>query len=371
MAEPGDSVPVEMNRGRLAAAAMAVSGVLLAIVTTIWALARFWELSVQAQPRPSVASFVAVVGLLLAGWGFSVLLWGVAEISRGLHQVLERIEAGAGGVAPASRGRAADSPGDQQAQWLEELVHLTRELRDIELLSEPERAARLKHEAEELVRQLEHDIPALLREHNLQEAQQRLQRARRRFPSLAHWDALAGQIEQARAKFEAHDLNVATREVDDLSALGAWDRALDTVRTLRQRHPASEKVAELARRVALARDKATAEERARLMAQAQDATNRRQWAQALQLVQRVIERFPGSPEAQELRNQLPTVRANAEIQRRQEMEAEIRTLIKEHRLSEALRIANELIAHYPDSPQAHALREQILPRLEQRAAEVS
>ncbi len=46
----------------------------------------------------------------------------------------------------------------------------------------------------------------------------------------------------------------------------------------------------------------------------------------------------------------------------------LRTLLKEHRVADAMRISNELIAQYPDSPQAHALREQILPRLEQRAA---
>ena len=370
MAEPEAMAPAGVNRGRLAAAAMVVIGGLLATVVTVWTVARFWELSIQSKPLPTWSDSVAAAGLFFAGWGFAVLLWGAAEILRGVEQVLEKLEANSGVASPGARMRTVDAQADQQAHWLEELVHLTRELRDIELLSEPERAARLKHESDELVQQLGHDIPALLREHNLQEAQQRLQRARRRFPSLAQWDALARQIEQARAQFETHDLEMATREVDDLAALGAWERAVDIVRTLRQRHPTSEKVAELTRRVALARDKATAEERARLMSQAQDATNRRQWGQALRLVETVITRFPGSAEAHELRIQLSTVRTNAEIQRRQEMEAQIRGLLKEHHFSDALRIANELIEQYPESPQAHALREQILPRLEQRAAEV-
>jgi outer membrane protein assembly factor BamD (BamD/ComL family) len=366
MADRQETAAVGVNRGRLAAAAMSVSGGLLAIVVTVWAIVRFWELSVQTRP-PLASDFLAPAGLLLAGWGFYALLWGAAEILRGMERVLEKLELTAG-VAPLGlRARDVDAPSEHQAHSLEELVQLTRELRDIELLSEPERAARLKHESDELVRQLENDIPTLLREHNLQEAQQRLQRARRRFPMLPQWNALAGQIEQARAQFEAHDLEVATREVDDLTSLGAWDRATEVLRTLRQRHPASEQVAELARRVAVARDRATAEERARLMSQAQDATNRHQWAQALRLVETVITRFPGSAEAHELRLQLPTLRANAEIQERQELEAQIRNLLKEHRFAEARRIANQVIEQYPDSPQAHALREQILPRL--RSAE--
>jgi outer membrane protein assembly factor BamD (BamD/ComL family) len=367
MADLQETPAVGVNRGRLAAAAMAVIGGLLAIVVTVWTVVRLWELSVQTRP-PVISEFLAAAAFLLAGWGFFVLLWGAAEILRGMERVLERLELSTGLAPVALRPRGAEAPSDQQHS-LEELVQLTRELRDIELLSAPERAARLKHESEELVRQLENDIPTLLREHNLQEAQQRLQRARRRFPTLPQWETLAHQIEQTRAQFEAHDLEVATREVDDLAALGAWDRAADVIRTLRQRHPASEHVAELTRRVAVARDRATAEERARLMSQAQDATNRRQWAQALRLVETVITRFPGSAEAHELRLQLPTLQANAEIQERHEMEAQIRTLLKEHRFAEARRIANQLIERYPESPQAHALREQILPRL--RGAEVN
>jgi outer membrane protein assembly factor BamD (BamD/ComL family) len=375
MANEVDSAPEKLNRGRFAAAALAVGGGLLAVVATIWTLARFWELSRQPQP-PTLSEFLATAALLLAGWGLGLLLWGAAEI---LHQLADLLEA-LRSHAPASvsgmagdvtlRSRPADARSDPQAQMLEELVHLTRELRDIELLSGPERAARLKHESDELVRQLETDIPALLREHNLQEAQQRLQRARQRFPALPHWHALADQIEQARAKFETHDLDLASREVEDLAALGAWDRAVDIVRTLRQRHPDSEQVAELTRRVAIGRERAAAEERARLMSQAQVATDRREWGDALRLVETLLTRFPGSAEAQELRLQIPTLKANVEIQKRHEMENEIRELVKAQQFARALHIAHDLVDRYPDSPQAHALRDQI-PRLELKAAETA
>ena len=103
------------------------------------------------------------------------------------------------------------------------------------------------------------------------------------------------------------------------------------------------------------------------MAQAQEAANRREWKTALSLALTVIQRFPKSPEAQALRMQLPTLRENAEIQARQRMEAEIRDLIKARRFDEALRITDELIQQYPNSPQAAVLREQ-LPRLEEKAA---
>ncbi len=367
--------PQQLNRSRLAAAGLVVVGLLLAIVVTALTLVRLWELGTRAQPPPVASEFVGAAGLLLAGWAAALLLWSLAELIRRVDELLAHLRAGgpqqaASATPAASQVRPPEGQQDTPAQLLEELVQLTRELRDIELLSEPERAARSKAEAEALVRKLEQEIPALLREHNLQEAHQRLARARQRFPFLPAWDVLEHQIESARAKFESHDLQAATREVDDLMALGAWDRAVEVVRTLRQRHPRSEQVAELTRRVLIARDKATAEERARLMSQAQAATNRRDWSEALRLVEAVISRFPGSPEAQELRLQLPTLRANAEVQKRQRMENQIRDLIRQQRFGEALRIATELVTQYPESPQAQVLRDQI-PRLEQKAAELA
>ena len=103
------------------------------------------------------------------------------------------------------------------------------------------------------------------------------------------------------------------------------------------------------------------------MAQAQGASNDREWKAALAAATSLIQRYPKSPEAQALRMQLPTLRENAEIQTRQQMETQIRDLIKEHRFDDALRVAHELLDQYPDSPQAGVLRDQ-LPRLEEKAA---
>jgi len=365
--------PERLNLGRLVAAGLAVAGCLFALVTTLWVLARFVELSRQSEPPPVATDFMAAVVVLLAGWAFGMLLWGVGQLLRRFEDLLELLRAtmtasSTGGLPTALSARGPDAGRGPEERLLEELVRLTREVRDIELLSEEERRERLRAESSELAGRLESEIPALLREHKLHEARQRLQRARSRFPSLPRWKALAEQVEQARAKFEAHDIDVATREVDDLIALAAWDRAVEVVRDLRRRHPSSDKVAELDRRLATTRERATAEERARLMSQAQDATTRREWRDALRLVETVLERFPNSAEARDLRLQVPTLKANIEVLARQEMETRIRDLIKEQRFREGLAVARELIQSYPHSPQATVLREQ-LPRLEQRAAE--
>jgi len=363
-----------LNPGRVAAAFMIVVGALIAVVATVWTPIRFWELS-QAETSVPVSQFVLVAAHLFLGWGLGLLLWGAAEILRKLDEQAEsaRLSAEAIPVAdPTTIGApqkpASDSGSDQQMRLLEELIRVTRELRDIELLSEPERAARVQAEADAAAHALERDIPALLRQHNWHEARQRIARARQRFPSLPNWAALDEQVEQMRQKFETRDVEAASREIEDLISLGAWNRAATVLRDLQQRHPDSQKAAELRRRILAEQNKSAAQERARLMSQAQEASNGHDWRAAIQLVETVLEKYPDSPEANELRVQLPTLRNNVEIQIRQGMETQIRELIQQQRYAKALTAARELIERYPASPQAGVLRDQ-LPRLEEKAAE--
>ena len=71
-----------------------------------------------------------------------------------------------------------------------------------------------------------------------------------------------------------------------------------------------------------------------------------------------------------VRQQMATLKANAEIETRQELENEIKELIRTKKFADALDLAQQVIANYPDSPQAEALRSQ-LPRLQQRAKETA
>ncbi|NLG41995.1 MAG: hypothetical protein GX547_02015, partial [Phycisphaerae bacterium] len=98
------------------------------------------------------------------------------------------------------------------------------------------------------------------------------------------------------------------------------------------------------------------------------AVNQREWNKALVLANDLLHRYPRSPEADALRQQLATLTENAEIQTRQQMESEFREQMKQRQFASALRLANELMERYPKSPQADVLRSQ-LPRLEKLAAE--
>lgn len=310
----------------------------------------------------------SVIALMIAGVAGGVLLWGLAEAIRHADQIQQSSEQAAF-LAGGSRLEAAGPGGAvvRDDQTLEEMVVLLREVRDISLLSAEQRTMRLDAQGKAALNLLQREAPALLREHNWIEARNRVQEARERFPMFREWDALERQIEEMRERVEAHDIDAAERQIKDLTALGAWDRVDDVINELLERHPDSQRAIDLVQGARAARNQAEAEQRARLMAQAQEAANARDWSVALNTATTLVQRYPKSPEAQAVRLQLPTLRANAQVKERQQIEGDIRDLIKRQRYEEALRIARQLLDQYPASPQADALREQ-LPKLEEKAA---
>jgi outer membrane protein assembly factor BamD (BamD/ComL family) len=311
------------------------------------------------------------MALMIAGLAGSVLLMGMGELLRQIDSFLiayDERSTDLRNLALVTPDRPGQPGGAAvPAHTFDEIVLLLREVRDISLLTEEQRRKRLDAQSGAVHELLEREVPVLLREHNWIEARSRVQEARARFPQNPAWDKFERQIEQTRTQVEEHDIEAAERHVADLTTLGAWDRVAEVVNELLQRHPDSIKARELAQQIRASKNKAEAEQRARLMAQAQEATNKRDWATALQCAVTLAQRFPRSPEAQALRMQLPVLRENTEIQTRQRMEAQIREHVRDHRYAEALRLVQELIDQYPSSPQAEALREQ-LPKLQEKAA---
>jgi predicted O-linked N-acetylglucosamine transferase (SPINDLY family) len=356
-----------LSRSRWIEAWLEYGGWVVIGTTLVWGIAALVQIS-QAE-ETTAREVLATLAKMFGGiWG-GVALWGLGVVLRRLVAIQRADEAAAASCREFSAGRpraAADSALGNSDE-LDELVVLLREVRDISLLNEEQRSLRLQAQGRAVLSLLQREVPVLLREHNWIEARNRVQVARERFPSFLEWDALEQQIEQMRAQVEAHDIEAAERQIADLTSLGAWDRVAEVVHELLERHPDAPRANELAQGLRAQRNKAEAEQRTRLMAQAQEASNNREWREALAAATSLIQRFSRSPEAQALRMQLPTLQENAEIQTRQQMETEIRDLIKAHRFDQALRIAHELLERYPESPQAAVLRDQ-LPRLEEKAA---
>ena len=345
-----------------------IGGWVVILATVVWGIAALVQ-STQAE-EASARTVLAVLARMLVGVWSGVALWGLGIVLRRLAVIQHTNEQSAASHRELSMGRARPGATDDafgSSDELDELVVLLREVRDISLLTDEQRSLRLQAQGKAALSLLQREVPVLLREHNWIEARNRVEEARERFPTFSEWDALERKIEQMRAQVETHDIEAAERQVDDLTSLGAWERVAEVMDELLERHPDAPRANELAQRLRAQRNQAEAEQRTRLMAQAQEASNNREWRTALTAATSLIQRYGKSPEAQALRMQLPTLQENAEIQTRQQMETQIRDLIKEHRFDEALRAAHELLDQYPDSPQAGVLRDQ-LPRLEEKAA---
>src|SRR4029450_8762774 len=71
--------------------------------------------------------------------------------------------------------------------------------------------------------------------------------------------------------------------------------------------------------------------------------DRRLWRGALMHAQRLLERFPQHPKTQRMREQLPTLRENAEIEERQELEVRIQELVRSRKFNEAIVVSEELL----------------------------
>lgn len=364
-----ESAPLSWSR--LIAAALDFAGGAVMLLSLAWAVSAFWELS-QTEDRP-ISALLRTAALLFVGLGAGLLHWAAGEVLRKLKQFSVSVEESRTSQPAVREGperlplrRPAPSAAANDV-LTRQLITLMREMRDISLLTETQRAERMQIQAQDLVRQLEHDVPELLREHNWFEAFQRVQTARERFPTFDAWDKLERQIEAVREQVEARDIEAATRQADELATLGAWDRVGEVIRDLMARHPRAPSAVELTRRLKKQRDRAEAEVRAKIMAKAQEHADKRDWAEALSHAQSLLRRFPKSTEADALRLQLPTLEANAGIKIRQQMESDIRDLLKHKRFADAVDLARDLIERYPNSPQAEILRDQ-LPKLEEKAA---
>lgn len=347
-----------MSKAGVVMALLEFGGLFIMVLAAIWGINAFVELIQQdAVPfRDVMVTALQLFGGVMGGLVFVAL----GELMRRVGMINDTSDTLVAMQRELSRRRHSQGAGsDDYNAALLELVVLMREVRDISLLTDEQRKLRLEAQGRAVMGTLQREVPALLREHNWITARNRVQEARERFPALKEWDDLERQIEEMRLRVEQHDIEAAQRQVADLVSLGAWDRVAEVVNELLQRHPDASGAVELAQRLRSERNKAEAEQSARLMAQAQEAANAREWRKALSLATTLVQRYPKSPESHALQMQLPTLRENAEIQTRREMEEEYRTHIAANRLDAALEVAHTIVQQYPDSPQALALRDQI------------
>jgi tetratricopeptide (TPR) repeat protein len=253
-----------------------------------------------------------------------------------------------------------------QPELLQQILSQLVELNDNLLLSPEQREAKRTRRQQRYSGELVEQIGLAVEKGDFARADQRLAELADRVPDDAHCEALRQKIAEARRNARADDIRQHTRQVDDLMAVGAFSQAEQLAQQLHERYPGEDEPAELLGRVRREAEKFHTERRNRLRSEVERHAEARQWRAALEAAERFIEEFPDSVDAQAVHATLPTICDNARLEEVRELRDAIRDLIERRRYADALEVAADLIERFPDTVAANELRHQ-LDRLKELA----
>lgn len=320
--------------------------------------------------------------MLLAGIVFAAVLWGLAALHESAAQTASRIERVEERIAefrsirsssasysdsPPARAPSTppttlpppSAPDDSVRSMLEELLVILRDVRDNTLLTDEERREKAGHFEQTELAEAEKLIGSFAERGEFEHARDRLDELDRRFRRRPAVARLREFVEQSRLHREQEEFAHIGRRVDELINMCAWDKAREEVALFRGRYPGCAGVDTFEARIEREFQIYDDAQRQRLNAEIQRYVLRRRWREALAAAEAFIERFPHRPESEALALQLETLRNNAEVSARQEMEAEITELAKRGQYAEAEALARIAIERWPDSTQAEILRSQL------------
>jgi tetratricopeptide (TPR) repeat protein len=234
------------------------------------------------------------------------------------------------------------------------------------LLDEKDKSAKRASAKRQRQQALRREIEALIDAAKFREASERLENYRARYQDQDQVAALESRLEEARHRQDQTEVATITEQVQKYVGLGLWERALQMARRLAEQYPDDSDAARLPETVRMEQEASRRQEQQRVYREIEHLVNRKHWRPALEAAERLLAEHPDSPEAAKLREQLDELRRNADIAERREWEGRITEHVQAGRHREAYDLAVELMAKYPDSPQASAIRER-LDQLKMRA----
>jgi hypothetical protein len=257
---------------------------------------------------------------------------------------------------------------DEIKTLLDRMVRQLGEIQENSLLDEAGRKKKFDFIIRQERNQVYAEVDALAKTRDWARARNLLQHLIEKYPEIDETKDRLAQLEEKRRGGFEEELTQMKKTVNDLIAISAWDRSISLAETFVAKHPDMPTAKELAGFVHDERTKFRNEHIKRMYADIQKSTGRKRWNDALQVARQLIEKYPESMEAEALRVQMDTMESNAEIEKRQQFEEQIKDLVKRHNFIQAVELAHYVISQFPNSPQAVALRGQ-LPKLEELARE--
>ena len=274
---------------------------------------------------------------------------------------------------PAFESVVADEPAvadpavDPYLPQFERMVQLLDEIRELTVLDEAGRAARGQAAKDRRKAGRLDEADLLAHRHEWAQADALLTLLESLHPGDAEVLARRTEVDDARSAHREAEWAQLVRHAEDLMALSRYDEAAAAVAAFRASYPNHDDAAGLAAQVAGDRDAHVEAGVNALFHEIKTAVDGRQWRMALDGCQRFLHRFADHPRADRIRQQLRPIQKNAEVEERHEQEERIKDMARAGRFAEAADLCQDLLDRFPDAPQAPSLRN-LLPRLRERSA---
>jgi len=295
----------------------------------------------------------SAIGLaLLLKYTFSTAAT-VKLTERALREVLQKME----------MGRPASSLG---GAGHEEVISLLSEIMENTLLDEPDKVAKRQLARKHRQQTLRREIEALIKTGKHREAHERLEEFRARYADSDDVRQMEQHLSEALRQHEQNEIASIAEQVERYMGLGLWERARETAQALADQYPEHPDAARLPETVRLEQGASRRQEQQRLYREIEHLVARKHWREALRAAETLLRNHADSPEAKALGDQIDELRRNAAISERREWEERITGHIQTGRHRQAYDLAVELMEKYPDSPQAEQIRKN-LDQLKARA----
>lgn len=337
--------------------------------------------AINRDPRLFVwLGLIASLAISMALWGVSLLLGREAQAPLEVRNALARIEHQVMDLQVklkelyivsdrASRATTGDpSSARDYSPQLETLSAAINEIRELSLLPDAERRQRSHLDRQNRKLRLMSDLFSLVSSAEWAKAERLLISLQTDFPNDDEVAKGRNYLEHSRNLVETETIQRTTLEVEELMSSVNWDRAWEKVRALVEGFPASSAARALHNRIQRDYETYCDTSAQRVFEGIRHDIDQRNWRQAFSRAQQLAEQFPTHRVTENLRPRLKTLRENAEIQERQELEVRIQELMHDSQFDEAIELAEDLIRRYPMSPQADSL-ETMLPRIREMARE--
>ena len=177
---------------------------------------------------------------------------------------------------------------------------------------------------------------------------------------------LRSRMQRAQAGAVAMEFTKQKKYVEDMLAVAEYDRAEAAVDSMVERLGLTEEIQAFA---ALVKGEAAAfreEQRRRMLAEVRQYAEGRQWRKALDAARELSAEHPQSHQAEEVRGMLLLLEENARIEEVRQLRDRIADLIERKRFAEAVEVAEDVIHRFPDTQAAGQLAREI-DKLRKRA----